>query len=600
MPIANEQTPQNLIEILQNCSLFAGVDEKTCKELIPHLEEITIKHGEILFEQGDPSDCAYILVEGQLAAHLLSKKNKTELVGIIEPGETVGEMGALSNHRRSLTVNAIVNSKLLKLKREKFEAFNKEHPEFAAHITNLVISRSQKTIRLISKKKFHRHILIIPGNENAPIKHVAEKLKLYLKDNNAYVFLDKLTEETSLDDVVRIIERENKNGIFILNENIVKNLKHRMKHFTHAFVVVDGDTYDIFSDSALKMLSTSYTPFVSQYELILVHQDNVAQPKNTKHWLKQADFSLHHHIHLNDESDYQRLLRFMQGTAIGVVMGGGGQKGWADMGSLKAILDAGIPIDAIGGTSVGAVAAACYAKNLNYEKAIAVFDRNSRASRHFFALNKLSFPLVSIITSKNQTNALIYDFQDTQIEDLWIPFFANTTNLTTHQEISHREGLLWERLRASAALPGIAPPVVIHGELHYDGGLMNNLPVDRMRSMLGKEGIVIAISLASIANIPKNYNFPPIVSFWMGLAKRLKIAYKDYKFPPFFNTFINALLVGASSKEKANQLEADVLIMPDLSKFHLLKLDDQMVEELKAISYKATQEALRANEHLFK
>lgn len=582
----------DLVEIIQSSKVFAGIDTAACEALLPSLERIILNQGETLFEQGDPSDCLYILVDGQLIAQLLSHEGINKIVGTIDKGETVGELGALSSRHRSLTVRAAVDSKLLKLNRDKFEQFCIEQPGFISGIIDLIITRSQNTLRLISKKKVHRHIAILAGNQFAPLDNFLKKLKEIFESDSSFVFLDDMNGDSLPSDLIDKIENENKSAIFILNENNYKNAQSKFNHINSIYILVDGDIHSPLSDFALKILDKSGTPFVSQYELVLMHDDHIDAPTRTREWLTQADFTLHHHVRINHDEDYHRVKRFMQGKAVGVIFGGGGQKGWGGIGALKALLDAKIPIDAVGGTSVGALAAALYAKNLSYDKTLTEFTKNSAASRHFFALHKLTLPLISVITSKSQTNALINSFQDTQIEDLWLPFFAITSNLSTGKEVVHRRGLVWEKIRASAALPGIAPPVVMDGEIHYDGGLLNNLPVDRMRALLGNEGVTIAVTLSGHSHKPIHYHFPPIVSFWVSLIKLLNLGYKHYKFPPFFNTFLNALLIGASSKENTNKLITDILITPDFNKFRLLKLNNKNIQDMIEISCKATLERL--------
>ncbi|MHB1948051.1 MAG: patatin-like phospholipase family protein [Gammaproteobacteria bacterium] len=588
----------NLIDIILHSKIFSSIDRSACEALLPRLERITLPQGDILFEQGDPSDCLYILVEGQLIAIIHTHEGKNKIVGTIEKGETVGELGALSNQPRSLTIRASTNSKLLKLSHKQFEVFCKEQPQFISRIIDLIITRSQNTLKLLSQKKIYKHIAIIGGNQEAPLKHFLDKFKEVISHDPTFIFLEDDLSQTQLNQLTEEAEQKNQIIIFALNENNFNSYRTKLKHINSIFVVVDGDVPTFLSDLASTMLSRHKTPFATRYELVLVHDDETPLPTGTKDWLMQAKFTMHHHIKINNIPDYQRFLRFIQGKAIGLVFGGGGQKGWVHIGVLKALLDANIPIDAIGGTSVGAVAAASYAKTLNYAKAYKIFENNSYASKDFFGLSNLTLPLISIITSKRQTEALMADFKF-NAEDLWLPFFSITSNLTTGKEVVNREGMLWENLRAGAALPGIAPPSIIDGEICYDGGLLNNLPVDHMQTILNNEGITIAVSLSNQPIRHVNYNFPPVITFWIALIKLLKLGYKNYKFPPYMNTFLNSLLIGGATKEKTNELAADILINPHLNQFRLLKINKKIIHEMIEIGYKHTYTQLQST-HILK
>lgn len=585
----------DLIEVIQHSKIFADIDRAACESLLPRLERIVLKQGETLFEQGDPSDCLYILVDGQLMAQLLTSEGKNKIVGTIEKGETVGELGALSNQPRSLTIRAAIDSRILKLPRKQFEEFCKEQPNFIARIIDLIVSRSQNTIKLISQKKIYKHIAIIRGNQEAPLDKFIKKLKENF-GNAKFTFLDEdSTKENLLAHIIDQAEQENKTVFFVLDEDNFEGARTKLNHIGGIYIVVDGDIPSDFSDFALSMLSRQRTPFTTQYELVLVHDDHVTVPIGTMEWLKKSNFTLHHHIKLNNDRDLQRLLRFMMGRAVGLVLGGGGQKGWALIGALKALLDANIPIDIIGSTSVGATVGACYIKYLSYDAILATFTRFSQAVRQTFSLNNLTIPIISLVSTKSPTNILKNEFKHVQIEDLWLPFFSIASNLSVGKEVVHRDGTLWKKLRASTAIPGLATPMVLEGELYYDGGLLNNLPVDHMRNLIGDEGTIIAISLSSKDPKPIYYNFPPIIPFWVSLIKKLNLGYKKYKFPPFFNTFLSALLVGAASKEKANELIADILIAPNLSAFSILKLKKKAIKEILEIGYKSTQEQIQAS-----
>src|SRR6202034_1924826 len=157
-------------------------------------------------------------------------------------------------------------------------------------------------------------------------------------------------------------------------------------------------------------------------------------------------------------------------------------------------------------------------------------------------------------------------FGNKRIENMWLPYFCVTCNLGAYREATHRSGLLWEKCRGSVAVPGLVPPMVTNGELHIDGGVINNLPVNTMRDILGSESKIIAIELMSEITDPNRYNFPPTLDFKQTFLAKLRLGYRDYKFPPFLETFIKALLVGSSVKQKENSAAADLLIDPDTRK----------------------------------
>ena len=140
-----------------------------------------------------------------------------------------------------------------------------------------------------------------------------------------------------------------------------------------------------------------------------------------------------------------------------------------------------VPVDLVGGTSIGAVLAALVAMGLDPTE-IAEFAR-----RQFRSLFDPTLPIVSLLAGRRIQTRLSDTFGAIEIEDLATPFFCVSTNLTQALEVVHRHGPLAKAVRASISLPGILPPVASGGDLLVDGGLTNNLPIDLTRNESDRE-----------------------------------------------------------------------------------------------------------------
>ena len=131
-----------------------------------------------------------------------------------------------------------------------------------------------------------------------------------------------------------------------------------------------------------------------------------------------------------------------------------------------------------------------------------------------------TFPLVAIAAGRKINELLESEFGTLRIEDLPRRFFCVSADLTTAEEVVHDEGLLWPAIRASLSIPGVFPPVGVGGRLLVDGAVLNNLPVDVMRSRL-PSGFVTAVDLfVPVENftVPQ---FDPRASGWRLLKQRL-------------------------------------------------------------------------------
>lgn len=578
----------DLLNLIKSCKLFSSLHDEDFSVLFTQLAKIDLKQGEVLFTQGAIANSLYILISGKLIASLTTAAGVSKVVGTIERGETVGELGALSGEPRTLTIKALFDSKLLKLSAEDFRKFCIQHPSIMTGVMDLLITRSQKTISLLSGKKYRQHIAVLPASPQINMKRFKVELQSALKTKNIIMLTDEdVKNQLDTLEVINQAERRKDVIIYILHaEETPLSIICRAR-IESVFIVADSKitaNYAIFTEEFI----ADKVPLGANCELVLWQEADCVAPVNTHVWLKKLNFTLHHHVRKNNLNDYERLIRFMSGKAVGVVLGGGGARGWAQIGALKAILEAGIPIDAIGGTSAGAGVAACYVMEQTYKDTYVRFKKLVSRIYHPFSWRNFTWPVISLLSAKNGTESLQEMFGDTNIEDLWLPYFSISTNLSRGIEVMSCEGNLAEKLRCTSSLPGIVPPVVIDGELYVDGGLVNNLPVSNMRALLNNTGTIIAISLNDIGEDTTYYNFPPILTFKTAFMAHFKLGYREYKFPRFFDTFFDSLLVGSSNKEKENCFFADILINPNLVQYSMLNLGMKNAKQLLRIGYETT------------
>ena len=177
---------------------------------------------------------------------------------------------------------------------------------------------------------------------------------------------------------------------------------------------------------------------------------------------------------------------------IGIALGGGAARGWAHIGVLKTLIDAGLEPDIVAGTSIGAVAGACYVTGRlqALEDFAAALTR-----RRVFGFLDFNFAGSGLITGQRLSNSLENHLQDVTIERLQRRFVAVATELGTGHEVWLNKGSLVNALKASFALPGIFRPVKINGRWLIDGALVNPVPVSVCRALGAR--IVIAVTLSS-------------------------------------------------------------------------------------------------------
>lgn len=183
---------------------------------------------------------------------------------------------------------------------------------------------------------------------------------------------------------------------------------------------------------------------------------------------------------------------------IAFAMGGGAAKGWAHIGMLAYLKEAGVTPDLICGTSMGAVAGACYAANKLDDLKKFAFSMTKRRMFSFMDLRLGG----GIIKGNHLVSELTKYLGDMTFDEMDIPFIAIATELATGHEIWLRDGKIVPALRASFAMPGVFSPLDIDGRWLTDGALVNPIPVSVCRAYGAR--IVIAFGLTSAIYLSKN------------------------------------------------------------------------------------------------
>jgi NTE family protein len=253
-------------------------------------------------------------------------------------------------------------------------------------------------------------------------------------------------------------------------------------------------------------------------------------------------------------------VRLLTGRAVGLVLSGGGARGFAHLGVVRALREHGVPIDLVGGTSMGGILAAGVAMDWSDE------ELATRFRRSFVDTNPLSdftLPLVSLVSGRKVGMLLRREFGDIDIEDLPLPFYCVSSNLTTGRIAVHQQGTLWRWLRASVAIPGVLPPVFQGGEVFVDGGAMNNLPVDVMRAR--GRGPVIGVDCGmdrAFTADPEEAEAPFFRRLFGGRPGRRR--------PNILQILWRAGMVNSTTATLERRSQSDLLVTPALESLDLL------------------------------
>jgi NTE family protein len=255
----------------------------------------------------------------------------------------------------------------------------------------------------------------------------------------------------------------------------------------------------------LERLAMQLLPAEAQ-RLVLLH-DTRRPISGTSRWLKVRQIGMHHHVAMDEPGDFNRLYRFISGTALGLVACGGGAYCAAHVGLYKALVQSGITFDMMGGTSGGAAMTAAFAMATGP-------DDVDRAIHDIFvtnrALRRYTWPRYSLLDHTHFDRQLARYYAGIDIEDLWVPYFAVSTNLSSNDLHRHRTGDLWEAVRASGSVPVLLPPYYTKdGHMLVDGALMDNVPVRVMHELKSGPNVVISFEVPKLQRFDVDYQALP-------------------------------------------------------------------------------------------
>lgn len=196
-------------------------------------------------------------------------------------------------------------------------------------------------------------------------------------------------------------------------------------------------------------------------------------------------------------------------------------RGCSQVGILRALNEVGIPVDMVGGTSIGSFMGALYAEEKSTSRMrVRAHEWAMDMTSYFKKILDLTYPVTSMFSGASFNSSISSVFKNKQIEDLWLPYFNITTDITASSMRVHTDGSLWRYVRASMSLSGYLPPLCDpkDGHLLMDGGYINNLPADVARSMGAKVVIAIDVGSRDETNLT---NYGDYLNGWWLLWKRL-------------------------------------------------------------------------------
>uniref|UniRef100_A0A671Q2D1 lysophospholipase n=1 Tax=Sinocyclocheilus anshuiensis TaxID=1608454 RepID=A0A671Q2D1_9TELE len=531
------------------------------------LDWMAVEAGRAVYRQGDKSDSTFIVLSGRLRSVIMKEDGKKELTGEYGRGDLIGVVEALTHQNRATTVHAVRDSELAKLPEGALSSIKRKFPQVVTRLIHLLGQKILQQVNgpLTGVVKWDAGnpasnlstVTVLPVSEEVPLTAFTLELQHALlaigptllltsdiiKQRLGSAALDSVHEYRlsswlgQQEDIHRIVLYQTDVSLTPWTQRCIRQ--------ADCIIIVGLGEQDPAVGELERMLEGSAVR--AQKQLVLLHREDGPPPRGTAEWLNMRSW-ISRHLHLScprrvfskrslpklremyqrlfqkpadRHSDFSRLARVLTGNAIALVLGGGGARGCSQVGVIRALSEAGIPIDLVGGTSIGSMMGALYAEDRSYSRMkIRAREWAMEMTSVFKKMLDLTYPVTSMFSGASFNSSINAVFKDKQIEDLWIPYFNITTDITASTIRVHTDGSLWRYVRSSMSLSGYLPPLCDpkDGHLLMDGGYINNLPADVARSMGAKVVIAIDVGSQDETNLT---NYGDALSGWWLLWKRL-------------------------------------------------------------------------------
>jgi predicted acylesterase/phospholipase RssA/CRP-like cAMP-binding protein len=571
---------------------YFHIHGETSDALMAGIETIHLAGGEWLMRQGEEGDALYLLVQGRLQVLVNSQGKEGEsesvFIGEVAPGDSVGEVSLLTGEPRSASIQAIRDSLLVKIDRGSFEKLALQHPALVMKLAGNVASVLHRSTS--GKQKASRRLATIsfmPLDNSNRVMELCRRLETQLGSHGSILSLtaENLGEQgapvsqlSDGQDIPQSLQswlndQEGKHD-FLLFQCPPANSKWTRLARRHSDLVVYVGDAKANSEPASweKELDEACQRTASKRLLVLLQPAAENGIRGTATWLDRRKPDYHLHVRDEHPEDIARVARTITGNANGLVLAAGAARGFAHIGVYGALCDAGVPIDWVGGTSIGAIMGAPIAAGWSYERARFMGKKAFVGGKPF---SDYTIPLMSLVRGRRMER-LLEEHINYQIEDLPIPFFCVSCNLDNGVLNLHERGSLPQALRATAAMIGIIPPAVIDSRLAVDGSVINSMPVDIMQKK--PVGKIIAVNVSAQKEYRVDYNRLP--SPWAVMRGRYLPFTKKYKVAALSTIMLKATELG--TLERVNQMgrQADLLLNPPVRQFGMtdMKAFDQIVD----------------------
>ncbi len=519
----------DLASFLGSSPVFSDLKPDQLTYLAGLVRQERFPAGSVILCQGAKSDAVYFVRSGQLAVRIQrggQSGGYRETVAYLNPPDLFGELSFLTGKACVADVEVVVDADIVILPREAVPQIPGERESLLRSLTRVIATRLQDTVTGGAKVREAPVVLLINSrNWPAPHSFSWEFGRSLAEQTGQKTLLVNLgaDEEKAIHDVsplFAVVSVATQPTGEMLRTDLARLLTEWKRNFQNVILNSLG------KDGAQAVESTSQ--FANWIGFLLGPGDPVPNDLGPHRFVVQtaegaqiATLSGNRQLILHaeqSESEHragravlpkflrtaESLARCVSGQQVGLALGGGAAWGWAHVGVLRVLRDAGLPIDVISGCSMGSVIGAFYGAGFDIDQLTEIAEYWRTRTRRF--INKRIWRL-HLLNEGVLEKAFRQYFHDRELNQVEVPYWANAVDIRTGKEYTIQSGTLVACLRASIALPGLLPPSAREPHLLVDAGIMNPVPVELIRKM-GCHFAIGVNAMAALESQPVGDKYP--------------------------------------------------------------------------------------------
>ncbi len=473
--------------LVSKLPFFANLSENEIQLIANSCRLVEFERNEVLYIKNEVDKNLYILLSGTALIYDEIEDEgilKEEPVEVLRRGDILGLVSFLNKEPRSFFCRAITELRAIKFEHNTLRKLIDKIPYLALQFS-LFLSKRIRDLR--TKEIYHQ-------------------------PNSVIGFISFLREEKFQD----LLEQ--------LYNNFKNNTKQKIKYFPKGLDISGTQknseclSFADFNelDETINKLCRNYNHVLipikledlkanlqleKYFDIIYIFTHEEETPSDFRDFFENAEYPDLYKlfsIGVNIKTEFLKnririLTKEIMGNRVGISFGGGAALGLAQIGIIQVLEESNILLDAISGTSIGAVIGGLWAAGISGKQMEEICSEFDSAFK-MIKLVDISVPKQGILSGKNVLQFLETHLQDIAFNELKIPFRAVACDITTRTEIVIKTGKVSESIRASAAIPGVFAPIQVEDKILVDGGVVNPLPV----SVLSAEGIKKIIAINSM------------------------------------------------------------------------------------------------------